>query len=512
MKNFLADIYSIKKYGIEKWHNEFYWPITIDENRSIARDLDSLLKKNHLNVSNELSDSLWVLYSRLVVSLSRVISNLIILNKLEDNEYTLSSKEYLRLIKIHGKPIPKEPLIKDKAKDLMRNIYYNFYKNKSIKSLYKNPIISTESPNMDMKEYAINNNAKVFFVSKTFFYTSKKKIPSQLKNEIEIFVDDYFKSVLEKVKKYTLNQKFIDNIKTSLVSELVQTSENILIYRNRIKSFRKNTKFLVLSVGDIFIRSVSVAMLREGHDVVAFPHGNNIGMSSDFINPCILTGISNGLVCPNKLSQKLYDKGIDSYLRPYGKKVKTEILNVNTYYSKLYDKYKKSKIPHLVKNIMIIEDPLNPNFQPWPFYLDFNIRKAKLIQNNNYNLILKRHPDRLNESQNVYDGYYDQIIDEPFEEVYNKADLFIIPDIGTTTFGFAMFTKKPIIIFSHILENIWPEAKDIIEKRCIVVKSFYEKNGKINFDGKQLIHALKRAPSPPNEEFLKLFLDSDKII
>ena len=53
------------------------------------------------------------------------------------------------------------------------------------------------------------------------------------------------------------------------------------------------------------------------------------------------------------------------------------------------------------------------------FYLDFNIRKAILLKGECRNLILKKHPDRLKESEGVYEKYYDSITD-PFENVYNK--------------------------------------------------------------------------------------------
>jgi CDP-glycerol glycerophosphotransferase (TagB/SpsB family) len=140
-------------------------------------------------------------------------------------------------------------------------------------------------------------------------------------------------------------------------------------------------------------------------------------------------------------------------------------------------------------------------------HLEFNIRRAKALkENNNIKLILKKHPDRLEESKGIYDEYYDELVTRPFEDVYDDADLFIFSEISTTTFGFAVMTNKPIIIFSDALKFVWNDVERMLRKRCIVIESSLSTDGKLMFDSISLMSALNSTLPLPNKDYIHKYI------
>ena len=90
----------------------------------------------------------------------------------------------------------------------------------------------------------------------------------------------------------------------------------------------------------------------------------------------------------------------------------------------------------------------------------------------------------------MYDRYYDELLTLSFEAVYDEADAYIIPHIGTTAFGFALLTNKPIVIFEYVLDYLWEPASELLRKRCRVVPSWIADDGRLLFDENKLIDAL----------------------
>ena len=144
-----------------------------------------------------------------------------------------------------------------------------------------------------------------------------------------------------------------------------------------------------------------------------------------------------------------------------------------------------------IKKILLVEFGLGFDHQSWPFYLDFILNIGKTIRTNSKLIsMIKRRPERLEESKDVYNQFFDKCIDKPFEDVFGKADIIIFPRITTTTFGFSLFTNLPIIIFSHSLINVHSETKNDLYQRCNVINSSVNIKGRINFDENKLLKVL----------------------
>ena len=230
-----------------------------------------------------------------------------------------------------------------------------------------------------------------------------------------------------------------------------------------------------------------------GHITIGSTHGNSIGLHDSLLHAIIdLSIVDKYLVATNsvvenyvRLKQK-YLKGINN----------PEIISINSeYYRNLATKHKSLETKSQIKNIMVIEYPLTETrhniYSFWPYQLELMIRVGKFLSKQGLHTILKRHPDRLQESEGLYEEYYSENIKEPFETVFNKADAYMFMNISSTTFGFALTTNRPIFIFSTWLEDIWDEMVTVIKKRCIIIPSKIDSNGLLQFDKKFFLERIK---------------------
>jgi hypothetical protein len=230
--------------------------------------------------------------------------------------------------------------------------------------------------------------------------------------------------------------------------------------------------------------------------------------------PYIELSMVDTFVVPTQGAVELVSMAVEKFLHPYGKDV--EIVSCDSDEYERIRRLNRSKAPPpSIKKVMLLEFPLTELWYIgsyglfWPYQLDLCLRIAKLMRRCRIKTILKRHPNRLKESEGVYDCYYDELLTAPFEEVYDEADAYIFPNIATTTFGFSLLTNKPVIIFESALEDVWEPARELLRKRCRVVPSWIAEDGRLMFDEDRLVDALLEPPEEPNDEFIERYMVDD---
>ena len=82
----------------------------------------------------------------------------------------------------------------------------------------------------------------------------------------------------------------------------------------------------------------------------------------------------------------------------------------------------------------------------------------------------------------------------PFEKNMQKADLFLVDFIHSTTFGEMLVTDRPIVRIGWCDNNKFYGISEILkpklEKRCRNIEAIFNKNGIPTIDEKELEHAL----------------------
>jgi len=525
MIDFPIDIWSIKKFGIEKWHKNFYWPVSIKEYDDIFDEIIESYMNLIKNSPPDIADALWALYKQ-VKGISLLFSTHLAIHRLQQKNYKIiyhSSSIYYRSIlegkiidTINLKPLPKMPSLKNrlksKIKALIRNfenhiIYPGLLLNRFTDSTYITTDTRKES-NEQFKKFMVSTGKKHVVIPDYHFLVSNpkyNKLQKIVQENITIFLDN-----LEKIAvKYDVGIKKdeADNLNNLILNSIQFIKDYIHAMTFKLPSNRK-TFLLVQKQGTTFDRCLCIAAKRKGYRAIGFSHGNYIGAFKARNTDYVLLGAVDTFVTSNKDSAELFKNSVDTFLNPYNKEVTIVSFQKgnNKHFMKMKKQYRNKPISSINK-VMVLEDGIAHHYFPWAYQLELNLSIARTLQKYKIKSVLKKHPELLKESDGVYDNFYDEFLEDPFEITYMNADAYIIQHIGTTAFGIALMTNRPIIIFDYILDMLWDKPAELLRKRCRVIPSWIdEDSNKIMFDEYKLIEALQKPLEEINDEFINKYM------
>ena len=525
MNPFPVDVWSVKEYGVEPWQQQFFLPVTTQEFKNLTNNVKQIYLDIINDSPNEVADALWVLYSWGALGIPSLLYAQLVVQRLEREGLSLSSHPssayYQALIEgqaiknLIGKPLPQVASWKRKTRSQLRasleNIKYHgldisYYLNISSKS----PYLATNYSRRWLEKFssfATSDNRDITIIHPAQLMPAKVRHTNSLpaaKQAVQRLIGE----LDQLAKKYEINFKkspwqdisaiFIDaiNYSSDYIEQTVQELSKL-----------KGTTILASALGNTFKRSLCMAAQRTGFKMVGFSHGDSFGIFKTDGFSYIEMSMVDTFVVPSQGAVELFSLAAQKFLHPYGKNPEI-VANVSNSYAKVRESNQLTNVSSSIKSVMVLEFPLLANYGPlWAYRLDLTLRIGKLLREHGVKSILKRHPDRLRESAGVYDVYYDETVVTSFEKVYDEADAYIFLGLATTTFGFALLTNKPIIIFENFsLEEVWDSAGELLRKRCRVVPSWFADDGRFMFDEKKFIEALREPPHQPNDEFIERYM------
>lgn len=523
MSRFPVDIWSVKKYGVEQWHKKFFWPVTNQE----FQDLHRKIRLHYLDIAMKaplnVSDSLLVLYGLGVIETSLFLHTAMVVQRLQRqgiSPYYHPSNEYYKAL-CEGEPIPSSvgrslpgvPTLQQKLWWHLRALIGNL-KGYSFNFSNKSTCLATNNSKKRMEQFssfAKSHGEKLKIVFPVQFFPAsikRTKTLSGAKQSVECFTEGLNKIAAEHDIK--IEERHIENFNEIIINSMHYIAdyiEGIVQILNK----RERTSILVNAIGNISKRSLCIAGKRAGFHVVGFTHGDAMGISKSDSFAYIEQIMVNTFVVPSRGSVELNSLLAEKYLHTYGRDIKI-VANQTGSYAKIKELVRKEPQPPSISRVMLVEFPLDDKFHAgtygpfWSYQLDLNLRIVKLLRQHGFKTILKKHPDRLRESEFLYDHYYDELLSAPFEDVYDQTDAFIFPNIMSTTFSFALLTDRPCIIFESLLEDVWKEAGELLKKRCRVVPSWINEDGRLMFDQNALIEVVSRPWKKPNDEFIERYV------
>ncbi len=530
MKIFPVDIWSIKEYGVEAWEKEFFWPVSNEEFQKLRDEIQTLYLDTISEAAPVVEDCLWVLYGW-IIGIAMLLHALWVVQRLQERDFSISyhpSSTYYKTIiegknidNILGKPLPEVPswrrrmLSQFRGRAWGKNLKYHafdigYYLDQSRRPHYLTPDLRQQSHDL-FAPFAASRGKSLTVIH------PRKLMPRSLKptNNLPGAKDSATRLVegLQAIAtKYgiLIEKKHSQKIRILLMHSMQYIADYIQEI-SQVLQGRERTGVLVRPSGSTFVRSLCAAGRREGYHIIGFPHGTNVGMRRASLVPYVLISMVDTFVAPTEGAAELFSLLVKDFLQPYGKDV--EIVSCNDgNYARLRRASCIQTPPSSIKKAMLIEFPLTKWWYDgsyglfWPYQLDLNLRVATLLRRHGIRTILKRHPDRLRESEGIYSSYYDELLTAPLEQVYGEADAYVFPNIGTTTFGFSLLTNKPIVIFERTLDDVWGQARELLRKRCRVVPSWIEEDGRLMFDEDKLLDALQEPPEEPNDEFIERYM------
>jgi len=523
-KVYPLDILSVKNYGINNWFNNYsQWPLPEIEFSSLMADIHNLYIQTAINASLE-QKTIMITSHKITFEYLHLFHSIIVLSKLKQkgirpvcdksslyfydllNNSTNISGIYYNTMEPYLNFSFKKKIINSIKTKYRQYKYFNKMKSNN----HLPPFLVIGYPGDQLIKYAISQNRSIKCIYPIHIFPRKYNQKNSIETRDIINTLIYGLEDIALKFKVNLNSYHISYLKT-ITNHLFQNVwHNIYSMRKVLRKY-DSTFILVKGLGNLQVRCFCSAGNLENHKIVGITHGNNIAMLK--INSWAVNDLAmvDEYLIPSKKSLSLFIRYRDHYPIARQRKAVIKSYDLNNY-SNIWNKYNQMSFPDKINSVMYLEWPMKEQRSTnilgfWHYQLILALRIGLFLRKQKVKSIIKRHPDRLLESNGLYNNYYDVIVDEPFESIFEMADLFIIPNIQSTVFGFALLTNRPIVCFKSMLQNVWDDMLILLEKRCTVIPSWFDsQTGEFLFDDKSLQKAIKNKPEKPDSEFVEKYM------
>lgn len=522
---------SILSYGIDKWQEEFFWPISYEQLMVIETEIKQVI--NHVideNKNDYISDLLVINY-KIFMDYSNLFYSLLVLKALKQQNltpmYGTDSVSFKGLLET-GIPLRTHLQIPSSLKVKALSNYYS-KAGLTKRHLGLIPPLSFLFSKMSFNTnlpcgYTPNLNHFGFNYIKTQLHGQVKLIdnntllhhlrPKPLTKKHRNYLEDITENMVTQLclisVKYGLNLSHPQ--KQYLYDITFEALTKSKIYLDSFNLYMSSQKPLAILTGanaSYFSRMLSVAVRNNGGSVKNFQHGEPLIYNWDRYAWAELACTDEFYTYSENTAEVL--KNVNIKYKP----LKENSVQIKSTETKLFSDIYKNKVieplPDSVKKVMIVPKSFEPDNEvaqglsfSSPMQLDWELRILDSLKEAGFNVLYKKHPSRGNLAVDFYSGI--QTIYEPFEDVLHRADAYVLYCTRTTTLGQMLSTNKPIIYIDGGWEHIPAVMQKSFAKRCKIIKAHFDERNRLIFNKEHLIEALSQKPTEPDQEFLNTYV------
>lgn len=256
---------------------------------------------------------------------------------------------------------------------------------------------------------------------------------------------------------------------------------------------------------------IALAIARRDCEVIGFQHGNVVGHLRQRSSAWHAHAHCTVFVTYTPGAARLLDRAYRASPISTRKPVQFRGAPSRTH-SKLFAPLIKEPPPQGVRTVMLIGYPMNATRYQYSagdffaFQLHAELRIAEVLRGAGYRVIYKAHPQRMRELGDAFAGRVDEMLSEPFETTWNRADAFVFGCMTTTVFSVALLTPLPVAILD--IEGLaWDsEAEALLKRRVISVPTRFDDRNRLVFDEKVLVAGLAKPLCGQNNDFVRTYL------
>lgn len=527
------DIKSILSCGIEKWRNDFFWPISYGQLLTLESEVKQVLISVINENTNDYVSDLLVINYKLFMDYTNLLYSLSVLEALKQQNlkplYCNDSISFKGLLET-GIPLKSSLQVPSSIKvKPLSNL-------RSRVSLTKRHLGLTSPLRFSLSKIVFKTNLPYGFVpnlnalgfdyitnklhgriklidNNTLFYNLK---PQPITLNQKFYLEDITKALVNKISliatKYQLNlsetqKKYLHDLTFGLLTK----SKTYLDSLNSYLSSQKPLSVLTGANGSYFSRMLSVAVRKNGGSVKTFQHGEPLIYNWDRYSWA-------ELACSDEYYT--YSANTEDVLRNVNLKfnpLKNNPVRIKSHECNLFqNKYLNratAPLPSRVKKVMIVPRSFEPDNEvaqglsfSCPMQLDWELRISDTLSEAGFEVVYKRHTSNRNLAEDFLNNV--KTIYEPFEDVLHCTDAYIIYCTRTSTLLQMLYTNKPIIFIDGGWEHISEDMRSSFAKRCKIIKAHFDERNRLVFNKEHLIEALSQKPLEPDREFLNTYLPS----
>ena len=285
-----------------------------------------------------------------------------------------------------------------------------------------------------------------------------------------------------------------------------ETGSWVQFYRNRLKTGQLNrripNKLWIGTAGIVWNRMLADEVLSRGGSVTGHDHA--MGANYSEIDTCMYTESQS---CDEfytfSNAQAIQHERRAKELSISGAVPKMVVVDRPLNFAKQeIGKQARDLSAKEAKSIMVLtplypDDMLGPHsLLPTPVIVDWQARLFSSLVSGGYKVVHKPHPETEFPWPDHFSDDFDvQAITGRFEECYLPYDIFIFDYARTTTFGFILQTKKPVILIDFGFTALTPEDQELLSRRCVVIKGWFDGDNRAQIEFAELAGAIEKAPN-----------------
>ncbi|MCP4914385.1 MAG: hypothetical protein GY909_14825 [Oligoflexia bacterium] len=295
---------------------------------------------------------------------------------------------------------------------------------------------------------------------------------------------------------------FSSNIKTYFLKLLNQALPLVRYYYNNARNELPTPKiFWFGSTNNIYTRIIRQAVEDSGGKNVGFDHGrgmglqmnnNEMGIVFDLCNEyysyseTLTNALKNNIsaikdILPNKDQSLTLAFKKEVFLpKPNFVDKDVKFTDKIMYVSGLFKGQGVSGANCLVQDHVLI---------------DWQIRLIQKLQYFEYKVSYKSHPESIIKTEShLHEKLNVELISGTIEETWDKSEAYIF-DFLSSSFKTLSYTNRPIIFIDFGLGQITKEVRELLKKRCVIIKGWYDEQNRAQLDWEKLPDYLEQAKS-----------------
>jgi len=537
MRRFPTDIFAVKEYGVARWQEEFFLPISDKEYLEMCRDVDAYIDKAIKAASQDVAGLLSVNAVYLSVEYANILHALKLADVLGRRGIGLFSTDNSLWYKRVTDNAPLDDSLRNifpgrfdlpsagrkkgisaRLKSVTKTLIFNrFSILKYAASLFQKENLRICGSNSPLIERYINKTNKWCYFTQSSDWlrkVSNGEVPDELAGLIKDCADGLIEGLSQAASKYGI--PFSDGLKSHMAEltkdRFMNTAEILERVGRVVRALRKKTHFLLSSTGAPLNRVIGAAVQKEGGRITVFAHGGDIGLLNQplYSISAFKAPVWNDFVTYTQESAGLYETIKRNHLK-HGSRWRIVSADSDEYFA-IWKRHKDMPPAGRIKRVMVMGSPHYHRRVAKAgglslTRLDYELRLIDALKGTGYRVIYKAHPERLSEIEGIFEGRA-EVMRERLEKDFNCADAFIFPRITTSTFMKLICTNKKIIILDISLRDFEPfeEPLGLLKKRCSVIKTWRDERGRILFDKEKLLEELARRPEYPHTQFMERYL------
>jgi hypothetical protein len=481
----LADLSSARHEGIEYFLDSEDWPVREKEFHIFSNYIRSVYSECISNLENEIISDIALIENIFVGELINILHYNYTRNYcLENNIKLISGKEALVYLRhdwtaIRGYHPCKKSGVLFFIKRIAKNFVFNRHLpyGRIIKGiLFGSKVVGIGSNDRLKQDFIIKNN---FFCDNR---TSCEFIIKGLKPKYKCVIN---KKEIEDYVSHKILTPFVAKIfdSESLFFRGVDTKKMIGIWINRFVDAYKIYQgllsvsniprtLLVTEVARPYSKIITLAFQRRHCEVINVHHGNDsILLNQKWIYRSLLLHCNNYIVDTGQALSRLSDVHFNNNTTL---KRKVKFISVDSNY---YNNLRKKQYNLKKNKITIIGYPMNLQRFADDSYLFFHYKMgleyklAKIAKLSGFSVSYKAHPDRLNEVGNIMGHVSDEIVKQPFEDIWHDSGILVFTYVPTTVFCFALNLPIPIVLIDTE-DTPWSKGvRELLINRVSILRS-----------------------------------------